>query len=121
MTEPKFNLPPKRQMPEDEIEFRDWLTSHRAHFLTGHYSSGEISELAIACGFDRTIICRVLSHFKEAVNGISTDNEFAMQLFLFEFGVYRADKLQNPEEPGCIALWQDLAFEQTGENIHGNP
>ncbi len=102
----------------DEIELRDWLKKCK-DILAGRDAT-EVCRWAIFAGFDASVVYRVLSDFRHAMEGSSVDNCSALHVWSFEMTVEQVQKmrvaLEKVPELDLSEKWRrHVAYSVTGE------
>lgn len=64
----------------EEQELRAWLRLNRNHFLLGDYGPDEVAWFARMNDFSPILICKILSHFNDALGGTNFDNRINMHV-----------------------------------------
>jgi hypothetical protein len=74
--------------------------------------------MAVLCGFDRAIVCRVLSNFQSVMDGSNPDNRAAMYVFQVEAAMERVrdmkTKLAYVKELDLMPLWKSVCEYNLG-------
>ncbi len=106
-------------MSEAEKEFRAWIKECKA--ILADRNVYEVAEMAIMCGFDKGIVYRVLSTFKDAMDGTQIENRAAFQTWNFSRAVDEVQRMKEemarPKKFDLMPLWRDLHANQTGVTL----
>jgi len=72
-------------MTQEHEDFKRWLKSNRS--ALANRTPDEVALLARLVGFDVLIICEILSHFKDALQGSSFENKSKMQAEIYTYTI----------------------------------
>lgn len=102
-----FN-PPQREIDPDEMEVRQWAKENR--LTLQKYETSEMFLMAKAClpWIDDKVIYRVLSHFRDALQGSDINNRAYFKTWLLD------ETVQSLKPFNLREQWQELADYQPG-------
>lgn len=105
----------------EEQELRDWIKRNKDTLMDR--DAVEVAHLAILVGFERKLVYSIVVNFSDALNDSDPDNRTSLQVSLTcaaidQFHALR-DAMGRNRDLELMRLWEDLAYNQTGEKMEG--